>query len=108
MIEFIMKYWLEALFSGVLFVMGLIVKKIKKRQELQEKKNSAIENGVQALLRNELIRRYREYEGKGEISIIDLENVERMFEEYKNLGGNGTVKKMYEELLELPTKIIKE
>ena len=108
MIEFIMKYWLEAFFTGVLGIMGLVMKKIKKRQELQEKKNSAIENGVQALLRNELIRRYREYECKGEISIIDLENVEHMFEEYKNLGGNGTVKKMYDELLELPTKIIKE
>lgn len=66
-----------------------------------------MENGVQALLRNELIRRYREYESKGEISIIDKENVEHMFQEYRNLGGNGTVAKMYEELLELPTKIIK-
>ena len=74
----------------------------------QERKNTAIENGVQALLRNELIRRYREYEEKGEVSIIDKENIEHMFEEYKNLGGNGTVAKMYEDMLELPIKIIKE
>ena len=59
------------------------------------------------MLRNELIRRYREYETKQEISILDKENMEAMFKQYENLGGNGTVKKMYEELLNLPTKIIK-
>ena len=72
-----------------------------------KKKDKAIEEGVQALLRNELVRRYREYETKQEMSILDKENVEAMFKQYENLGGNGTVKKMYEDLLELPTKIIK-
>ena len=108
MLEFILKYWLEFVFSAILGLIGFGFKTLKKRQDEQDKKNRAIENGVQALLRNELIRRYREYESKGEISIIDKENVEHMFEEYKNLGGNGTVAKMYEDLLELPTKIIKE
>ena len=44
---------------------------------------------------------------KGEMSILDKENVEHMFKEYENLGGNGTVKQMYEELLGLPIKIVK-
>lgn len=77
--------------------------KLKKNK----RKDKAIELGVQALLRNELIRRYREYEAKGEISILDKENMEAMFEQYKNLGGNGTVKHMMDEMLELPIKIIK-
>lgn len=77
------------------------------RLKKNKRKDEAIELGVQALLRNELIRRYREYEQKGEISILDKENMEAMFEQYKNLGGNGTVKHMMDELLELPIKIIK-
>ena len=32
---------------------------------------------------------------------------ETMFEQYKNLGGNGTVKKMMEDLLNLKTKIVR-
>ena len=103
MIEFIIKYWLEIAFTLVVSAISYILKKIFglfKRQK-------AIEQGVQALLRNELISRYREYETKGEMSILDKENIELMFKEYRNLGGNGTIKKMYEELLELPTKIIK-
>ena len=70
-------------------------------------KGKTIENAVQALLRNELIRRYREYEEKGEISILDKENITHMYEEYKNLGGNGTVEKLYSELLDLHTKIVR-
>lgn len=84
-------------------VIGFISTKLKKNQN----KDKAMELGVQALLRNELIRRYREYEQKGEISILDKENMEAMFLQYKNLGGNGTVKHMMDDLLELPTKIIK-
>lgn len=82
---------------------GIVSTKLKKNK----KKDEAIEEGVQALLRNELVRRYREYESKGEISILDKENIEAMYVQYKNLGGNGTVKKLMEDMLELPTKIIK-
>lgn len=103
MIEFIIKYWLEFLFGVVIGVLGYVIKKLRGLYNKQK----AVENGVQALLRNELIRRYREYETKGEMTILDKENVEHMFNEYENLGGNGTVKQMYEELLTLPIKIVK-
>lgn len=88
-------------------ILGAIIGFISTKVKANSKKDKAIEEGVQALLRNELIRRYREYEDKGEMSILDKENMEAMFKQYENLGGNGTVKKMYKELLELPTKIIK-
>ena len=103
MLEFILKYWLQELFAVVCMLIGYLFKKIL----MLWKRQQAIENGVQALLRNELIRRYREYEVKGEISILDKENITHMYEEYKNLGGNGTVEKLYDELLDLHTKIIK-
>ena len=108
MLDFIIKYWIEFAFGIVIAVMNLIIKRLKKRLSEQERKNTAVEKGVQALLRNELIRRYREYEEKGEVSIIDMENIEHMYTEYRNLGGNGTVEKMYNDILKLETKIIKE
>lgn len=89
------------------FLLGTLVAYIKYRFSKSKKKDKAIENAVQALLRNELIRRYREYEQKGEISILDKENITHMYEEYKNLGGNGTVEKLYDELLDLHTKIVR-
>lgn len=107
MIDFILKYWLEIIFTLICTVFSVIFKKFIAKQKEQEKKQKAVEDGVQALLRNELIRRYREYELKGELSILDRENIESMFKQYQNLGGNGTVKQLMDELLELPTKVIK-
>lgn len=88
-------------------ILGVVIGFISTKVKANNKKDKAIEEGVQALLRNELIRRYREYEQKGEMSILDKENMEAMFVQYKNLGGNGTVKHMMDDLFELPTKIIK-
>ena len=112
--EFIVKYWLEFLFGLIIGIIGYFVKKIKKKQEEQakkqeeqERKNQAIERGVQALLRNELIRRFREYKTKGEMSMLDKENMDHMFTEYFNLGGNGLMKEVHTEFLEIPIKVVK-
>lgn len=89
------------------FVLGTIATGMITMIKKDRKKDKAIENAVQALLRNELIRRYREYKVKGEMTILDKENIEHMYIEYTNLGGNGTVKELMDELLEVPTKIVK-
>ena len=107
MLEFIIKYWLEIGFAIICGAFSYLFKRLMTKQKQDAEKQKAIENGVQALLRNELVRRYREYETKGEITILDKENIEHMLEEYKNLGGNGTVAKMYEEMLSLPIKIVR-
>ena len=99
-LQIILNYFIPIILGGVL---GFITAKLKKNKN----KDKAIEEAVQALLRNELIRRYREYKAKGEMTILDRENLEAMFEQYKNLGGNGTVKELMDELLEVPTKVIK-
>ena len=93
------------------FILGTavtgIISYIKNKVTKDKNEDIAIKEAVQALLRNELIRRYREYEIKGEMSILDKENIEAMFKQYKNLGGNGTVEKLYDDLLDLHTKIVR-
>ncbi len=101
MLEQVILYIITTIIGTVL---GFIATKFRKSKS----KDLAIEEAVQALLRNELIRRYREYKAKGEMTILDRENVESMFKQYKNLGGNGTVKELMDELLEVPTKVIYE
>lgn len=107
MIEQIIVYLITTILGIALGVVSSKLKKTKEKDEKEKKKDEAIELGVQALLRNEIIRRYREFESKGEISILDQENLDEMFTQYKNLGGNGTVKKMMNDLYELKTKIVK-
>ena len=47
---------------------GFLSSKLKK----DKAKDKAIEEGVQALLRNELVREYREYKAKGELTELLL------------------------------------
>lgn len=76
--QMIVAYLVPTALGGII---GFLTTRLKKNK----KKDLAIEEGVQALLRNELIRRYREYERKGELSILDKENIEAMFKQYENL-----------------------
>lgn len=106
--EFILKYWVEVLLTGVCTFVSVTYKKIRKRFEEQDIKRKAIENGVQALLRNELIKNFREHKLEGSITLLDKENMEHMFTEYFNLGGNGMMQDIYEnEFKELEIKIVK-
>ena len=106
-IEWTIPFILGTIVTGIISYIKNKRAKEKEIDEADRKKDIAIKEAVQALLRNELIRRYREYEIKGELSILDKENIEAMYKQYKNLGGNGTVEKLYDELLDLHTKIVR-
>lgn len=97
MLEFIMTYWMEAAFGGVL----LVIRWMYKRQK-------AVELGIQALLRAEIIHVYNRYIDRGYCPIYALENVNHMYEQYHALGGNGAVTKLVEDLTELPTELLEE
>lgn len=105
--DFILKYWVEVLLTSVSSFVVLTYRKIKSRFKEQDKKREAIERGVQALLRNELIQRFREYKLVGEMTLLDKENMDHMFKEYFNLGGNGMMKEVYDEFKDIPIKIVK-
>ena len=106
-LQIVLSYLIPTILGGLLGFISTKLKKNKEKEEEEKKKINVLELGVQALLRNEIIRRYREFESKGEISILDQENLDEMFIQYQNLGGNGTVKKMMNDLYELKTKIVR-
>lgn len=58
--EYIIKYWIEVLFGLICTIFAFFFKMISAKIKEQNKKQLAIENGVQALLRDRLIERYRE------------------------------------------------
>ncbi|HHV10420.1 MAG TPA: hypothetical protein GXX75_09115 [Clostridiales bacterium] len=97
MMDFIAKYWLEALFTLILSGIGVTVKMMFTQFK-------ALKLGMQAILRNGIIEQYHKYMDKKYIPIYALENVTAMYSQYHALGGNGTITHLYEELLELPNR----
>ena len=41
------------------------------------------------------------------MTLLDKENMDHMFKEYFNLGGNGMMKEVYDEFKDIPIKIVK-
>ena len=70
----------------------------------QKKDKNSNERGTMLLLRVQLIEYHTKYMRLGEIPSYAYQNFEEMYEAYHDLGGNGMVKKMYEEIKELHIK----
>lgn len=58
---------------------------------------------VQALLRDKIVDKHREYMFQGHIGLYSRDSLNRMYVEYKNLGGNSLVDMLMTELSTLPT-----
>ena len=97
--EFIVRYWIEALFAALLALMGNALKKLKKQQQEYE----CIKNGMKALLRSEIIAIYNHYADRKVLPLYARENLHSLYNEYKALGGNGAVKDLMEIASEWPT-----
>ena len=67
-------------------------------------KNKSLKNGLQCLLRAEIIRSYDKYIEKGEIPIYAKEALEKEYKAYHKLGGNDVATGLYTELMKLPCK----
>lgn len=106
--ETILKWLITFILGTVIGYISTLLKKEKEKNKKIEERDKTIENAVQALLRNELIRRYREYKTKRQMTILDKENIDHLYTEYRNLGGNGTVKELYEDMGDIEIKVIKE
>jgi len=98
------EYWLKALFGAIIGGFGFWGKRKIKYLECKLKEQESVKLGVQALLRNEILKIYNEYIERGYCPIYARENVQNMYDKYHALGGNGTVTNLVKKLFELPTE----
>ncbi len=81
-------------------VMGYVVWLLKQ----QKKDRDANSRGTMLMLRAKLIEYHKEWTGRQYITKHGLENFIEMYEAYHELGGNGMVTHLLEEVEELQIK----
>lgn len=113
----------EATLSQIIALISLVVSawvkysESKQKARLEETKVSlqeadikaqATQDGVFALLKDRIISEYRRImdrkdpvTGEPFIHVYELENIEKLNNEYRNLGGNGTVAQLMKELKDI-------
>ena len=79
------------------------LKALKREKAAEDESEKAIMEGVRSLLRCELIRTHRTHVQRGEpIDLSTREFVQKTYESYRALGGNGTGTLLYQEILDIP------
>lgn len=103
MAEFIIQYWVQFLFGIVITILTAIVTYLRKKLKYQIVRQKALENGMCALLRAEMIRSGEKYLKKGYCTIYAKDAYDKEYKAYHDLGGNGTMTELHERVMNLPT-----
>ena len=87
------------MFGALTALLGLGYKNLSARLKAEQKKNTAIAEGVQSLLRESIVSNYNKYTDRGYCPIYAKESIKHVYEAYHNLGGNDVATKLYNTLL---------
>ena len=98
--DIISKIILTVAGSIVTGIIGYLIAKIKE----YKKKDSQQEKALMCLLRSNITSKYYVYSELGNIPYYEKENIDRMFEQYKNMGGNSYVDTIVREINDLPIR----
>lgn len=94
--------WL-LLFSIPALIAGMF-KFFAKQLKTSKKQLDAVQLGVQALLRAQLISDWNKYSEQGWAPIYARDNFENCYNQYHNLGANGVMDDIRKKFLDLPDR----
>lgn len=107
--EFVVEWWIQAIFGLVLTGLTVAVKNIikenKKCSEETKKEQEAIKRGIRSMLYYSICKEATEVKERGKIKREEIRDLEHLFESYSDLGGNGVAKKLFDECMSLPVDI---
>ena len=89
--------------AAVVALLGIMLSNRRVEKEKAEKENELVRSALRALLRSELMRTHHQAVRVGHASTVDKEVMERTYQSYHRLGGNGIATNLYDEMMALPT-----
>jgi len=94
----------DALLQTYVIALPILLSYIVWILKRQKKDRDANSKGTMLLLKVQLIEYHDKYMKLGEIPTYAYTNFVEMYEAYHELGGNGMITKMYQEIQELHLK----
>ena len=78
-----------------------VISLISNRKGKRSKEDRAISDGLQCLLRAEIIRSYEKYSERGYCPLYAKEALTRAYNSYHELGGNDVATDLYEKVMDM-------
>ena len=97
--EFI-KWLVPFICGGAISLCGTVLAMWKTKRKRQR----AVEDGLQCLLRAEIIRSYEKYSERGFAPVYAKEALRRVYISYHTLEGNDVATDLYNKTMALPTE----
>lgn len=90
--------------AAIVAVLGIMLSSRRIEKEKADEENELVKSALRALLRSELMRTHHQAVRDGCASTVDKEVMERTYQSYHQLGGNGIATNLHDEMMALPTK----
>lgn len=93
-------HWVQWVFAAATAFLGFLYRRISASLHAEQEKNTAIAEGVQALLRESIINGYNKWSERGYCPIYAKESLRRVYIAYHDgLGGNDVATELYRKVL---------
>jgi hypothetical protein len=102
--DWLIKYWLAALFAALTGALGWAVKHVWHKQKAQGAEQEAVKEGMLALLHDRIYQGCTSCLQKERVNVYDIKNLEYLYRPYHALGGNGTGTELYERVKKMPVE----
>lgn len=90
--------------AAVVALLGWMLSNRRMEKEKADEESELVKSALRALLRSELMRTHHQAVNDGYASTVDKEVMERTYQSYHQLGGNGIATNLHDEMMALPTK----
>lgn len=90
--------------AAIVSAFGIMLSGRRAEKEKAEKENELVKSALRALLRSELMRTHHQAVREGYATTVDKEVMERTYQSYHRLGGNGIATNLHDEMMALPTR----
>lgn len=97
-LTWITKYWIEFGFGLLTTSLFALIKWIKIKIDVIKKENSAQSDGMRSLLKDRILQSYFTLSQTEEVTEPMLEVINDMYSSYHDLGGNGTITKIVDDI----------
>lgn len=90
--------------AAIVAAFGITLSSRRAEKEKADEENELVKSALRALLRNELMRTHHQAVRDGYATTVDKEVMERTYQSYHRLGGNGIATNLHDEMMALPTR----
>lgn len=100
--NYINNHLIEWLFSAGYIILAILYRNLFKKLQKSHAENQALRDGVQALLRQQIIDFCLRYEDQKAAPVWAKQAEEKAYKAYEALGGNDVAHAMHDRFMQLP------